>query len=336
MRPATLTAVLFVVLLNAANAQKFSILPQVGFENNRTSINYNDLSTFSPLGSQLSPKVSIRADYQFMKNHGVYAAVSSSRNVVTFNFSNPESALTNFDASPASMQLRLEGGYALKSNPLYFTKSKTVNTPAPPTYEKQLVKRSCGGQTYMVYKTVAKQQTIQTVEKGWYASVQPSVGAAYIPGIKSDLSSVQMMNQANYTYRAGNWNTALVAGTNIEIGKNVQKKFVIGVQYLKALGNMDSRTITTVSNGKEMVTTLKSKTSTWNLTAGIPISLGSKKPAVKPQPIVEQRIKVIEQKKVIEKKKEEPRQEKNVDNTRADAAGQANEFPLSIVRSINK
>ena len=46
MRTAALTLLSFVAFGYAAKAQKFSLLPQVGFENSKTKIQYNNLFFF--------------------------------------------------------------------------------------------------------------------------------------------------------------------------------------------------------------------------------------------------------------------------------------------------
>jgi hypothetical protein len=299
MRPATLTSLLFVVFINAATAQKFSLLPQVGFENNYTSLSVNNQAFFNPLGSQITPRAALRMDYKLMKNHGLYLAASTSRSAVTMNFRNAESTMSNFTASAGKTNLRLEGGYKLSSKPMYFTKSKTITQPVQNIYQRSEERRGCGGYSRSdgFHKTAPAQRITQVVEKGYYVSIQPSIGAAYIPSVRSTLAVKNGGSGTIYEYEAGNWTTAVVAGTSIELGRNVEKKLVMTLQYVKGIGNLNQTSITTLSNGKELVNTLNSKTSGWNLTAGIPISLGKKKEALKP---------VIQQ---VTPKREEPKRE---------------------------
>src|SRR5215475_5937641 len=111
MRAAALTLLCFVASVYAANSQRFSLLPQVGFENSKTNISYNHLSDFSPIGIKFSPQASLRLNYSSKQGHGFYLGVASSRSIVHFSFTDPESGMNNFKAVAGNMQLRLEGGY---------------------------------------------------------------------------------------------------------------------------------------------------------------------------------------------------------------------------------
>ena len=50
------TILLFVLISYGTNAQ-FSIQPQIGLENSRTSIKSDGFSSFSPMGMQLDPRL---------------------------------------------------------------------------------------------------------------------------------------------------------------------------------------------------------------------------------------------------------------------------------------
>ena len=97
MRTAMITGMI-AVFGYAASAQ-FSLLPQVGFENSRTNISYNNLRDFSPLGVKFSPQASLRMDYKFKKGHGPFLGLSSSRSLVSFSFSDPENGRNVFNAT---------------------------------------------------------------------------------------------------------------------------------------------------------------------------------------------------------------------------------------------
>jgi hypothetical protein len=57
--------------------------------------------------------------------------------------------------------------------------------------------------------------------------------------------------------------------------------FTIGINYLKGIGNLDTKTVTAIVGNKTTTATLKSATSSWNITAGIPITLTKNKTALK-------------------------------------------------------
>lgn len=109
--------------------------------------------------------------------------------------------------------------------------------------------------------------------------IQPSLGMAYIPGTGSDLVATNNNGSAGYQYRAGNWNTALLAGTAFEFGKNNTRQFTVSVNYFKGLGNLGTETLTTQNSGKTVITNFESAASGWNLRVGIPFSLTQRKQA---------------------------------------------------------
>jgi hypothetical protein len=83
MRPVISTLLLFLVFGYVTHAQ-LSIVPQIGMENTRTSVSYNDQNAFVPLGGQLSPQLALRMDYKFKQQHGPFLGVSTSRSVVFY------------------------------------------------------------------------------------------------------------------------------------------------------------------------------------------------------------------------------------------------------------
>jgi hypothetical protein len=111
--------------------------------------------------------------------------------------------------------------------------------------------------------------------------IQPSVGAAFIPSVKQSLVTNPQGSQTSYEYRAGNWNSALVTGAGFEFGTSAQRKFTISINYLKGLGNLDTRTLTTTTGAKTVTTDFKSAASGWNIKLGVPISLNKPKTVVK-------------------------------------------------------
>src|SRR4051812_39643916 len=117
-------ALLLCVMLGfAANAQKFTLLPQVGFESFKTSLQYNNLQSFTPKNVQLAPRLGLRADYAFKKIGGPYLGISTSRSSVAVNFASPESGMNIAKISNGAMNLRLEAGYQVNSKPFYFNKA---------------------------------------------------------------------------------------------------------------------------------------------------------------------------------------------------------------------
>src|SRR6187402_1415697 len=138
---------LFIVSAITMNAQKLSLTPQVGFENSRTSVNYNNLGSFAPLGGEFNPQVSLRLDYKFKQGFGPYIGVSTSRSGVLYNFNDVENGMNLYNATKANMQVRLEAGYQFTTKPILFNKAKK-STATSSSKTKSSNKSSCGSYSY--------------------------------------------------------------------------------------------------------------------------------------------------------------------------------------------
>jgi hypothetical protein len=284
MRTAAFTLFCFVAFGYAANSQRFSLLPQVGFENSKTAISYNDLKSFSPMGVKFSPQASLRLNYTSKQGHGFFVGVASSRSIVSFSFSDPENGMNNFAATADNLQLRLEGGYQFNSKPIALNKSKQSATNTKRTCGAYS-RGNCSGRSASPYRcgnksNKAKQPQLSKNKSSW-VRIQPSVGLGFIPSVKTDVIETTKAGQTTYEYRAGNWNTALIAGTGFEFGRKSTRLFTVSINYFKGLGNMGDRTITSEGIAKQTVTTLNSDVSGWNMRVGIPFSLNGKKSAAK-------------------------------------------------------
>ena len=289
MRNATLTILCFVAIGYAANAQKFSLLPQVGFENSKTKISLNDFRSFSPSGVKFSPQASLMLNYSSKQGHGFFAGVASSRSIVSFSFTDPENAINNFIATTGNMQLRLEGGYLFNSKPISLRSKQSSKQTANNVAKKSCGSYSSGGSCMRSYyssrccsgnSNKSKQTGLSKKENSW-VRIQPSVGMGFIPAVKTDVTTKLQNGQTIYQYNAGNWKTAVVAGAGFEFGKGNTRQFTVSVNYVKGIGNLDDQTISSVSGGKQVTTTLKSSVSGWNMKVGIPFTLWSKKPETK-------------------------------------------------------
>jgi len=224
-------------------------------------------------------------DYKFKQGHGLFAGIATSHSVVSYNFSDLETGGKVYNASPGDMKLRFEGGYQFSTRPIYFNKSGSASNSAKSQPQTNAVRKSCGGSLkYYCGKSSDKAMSYaKTKNKGWYMSIQPSLGLALAPIGESTISTSADASQNNYSYKAGNWNTAITAGTGFEFGKNKQRMFTIGINYLKGIGNLDTRTVTATIGNKTTTAMLKSAASSWNITAGIPITLTKSKTALKPK-----------------------------------------------------
>jgi hypothetical protein len=289
MRTAALTLLCFVVFGYAMNAQRFSLLPQVGFENSKTNINYNHLNSFSPTGVKFTPQASLRLNYASKQGHGFFLGAATSRSVVSFSFTDPENGMNDFIANTGNMRVRLEGGYQFNSKAISLNRAKQS---AAKSKEKTEAKKNCG--TYSEKSNCQKsyssagcsrnsnksKQTSLTKSKGSWVRIQPSVGMGFIPAVQTDVVTKTQNSQTTYEYRAGNWQTALITGAAFEFGKRNTRQFTVSVNYFKGIGNLNTQTLTTSNGVKSVTTNLQSSVSGWNMRVGIPFSL-AKRPAVK-------------------------------------------------------
>jgi hypothetical protein len=262
----------------------------VGFENSKTSINYNDLGSFSPLNGQFSPQISLRLDYKFKQGFGPYIGASTSRSVVLYSFSDIENGMSLYNATKANMQLRLEAGYQFTTNQLFFNKARSsANTST--SKKKTENKGSCG--SYSSRNSCSKSYSsnsnrcqgksntakkIASKNKGGWVRLQPSAGIGFIPSPKTDVITKTQGGQTTYEYRAGNWNTAFMTGMGFEFGRNKQRLVNVSVNYFTGIGNMSKQTVSGVSGTKTSYANLESKVSGWSMRIGIPFALAEKKP----------------------------------------------------------
>lgn len=281
MRSLTLAGLLFIAC--AMSAQRFSLTPQVGFESSKTSVNYNNLGSFSPLGGEFNPQVSLRLDYKFKQGFGPYLDVSTSRSVVSYSFSDIENGMNLYSATKANMQMRLEAGYQFTTAPIFFNKARSAST----SKTKSQNKRSCGNYSSRSHCSKdnasrsnhcqSKSSSAKKAEpKGGWLRLQPSVGIGYIPSPKTDIISKTQGGETIYEYRAGNWNTALVTGMGFEFGRNKQRLVNVSVNYFTGIGNMSRQNIVSTSGNKTSAASLESRASGWNMRVGIPFTLSDK------------------------------------------------------------
>lgn len=286
MRKAALASLVFVACGIATNAQ-LSVTPRVGIEKASTCVKYNNTSRISPMGSNYSPQVGLRMDYLIKKSHGPFVGVSTNRSVVTYEFINPETGDKDFTASQGDWKLRLEAGYQLSSKPIAL--GKAAKQPAAKTPE--VLQSPCAGRKMMLANAAAAKKPVMNLR------LQPYAGMAFVPNPQTAISSAFRSNETVYQYSAGNWTSAIITGINLAFAKGNANKFVIGLQYLQGIGNLNEETLTTQLDNKQLNTQLSSSASVWSVTVGMPLSFSKSKPAAL-QSKVETPAKVMEPVKV--------------------------------------
>ena len=281
-----MTGILFIATIAMNAQQRLSLTPQVGFENSKTSINYNNLGSFSPLNGEFSPQISLRLDYKFKQGFGPYIGASTSRSVVLYSFNDIENGMSLYNATRANMQLRFEAGYQFTTNQLFFNKPGSSASKT-----KAEGKSSCG--SYSSHNCCAKNFSSSSgrcqsknnparktagKKMGTWVRLQPSAGIGFIPSPKTDVITKTQGGQTVYEYRAGNWNAAFMTGMGFELGRNKQRLVNVSVNYFTGISNMGKQTVSGVSGTKTSYANLQSNASGWNMRIGIPFTLAEKRP----------------------------------------------------------
>jgi hypothetical protein len=283
MRKAALTGLVFVACGFATNAQ-FSVTPRVGIEQAFTCVKYNNTSCINPMNANFSPQVAFRADYLINKRHGPFVGVASNRSLVTYEFTNPETGDKEFTSSHGDWKLRLEAGYQVSSKAISLGRTAKKATSSMPLK----VESPCAARKMMLAQAAVAKKPVMNMR------IQPYAGMAFVPNPQNALATAMRSNETVYQYSAGNWTSAFITGVNFAFAKGDVNKYVIGVQYLQGIGNMNNETLSSPLDGKELNTQLSSSASAWNITIGMPLNFTKNKPAVqkaaapqKPAPAVQ-------------------------------------------------
>ena len=266
MKSTVLTVCLFLIAGTVCHAQ-LSFLPQVGFEQSRTCINYNELSTSGVSGNF---RANLKADYRLKGGHGPYVSLGTSPAPMNFAFSNTGSLMENYQSVKNNLQFRLETGYQYTSSPISLSKKKSTAAPTENTevvQEPVAQKKSCGSSTYKPNcRDKKKSNKSSTGNYGLNMRLQPSLGVAYIPANNDAITETP----TGFQY-ASAWKTAIVPSMGFEFANGKQRFLTLNVFYTKPLGVQDE-SVTTFSGSKAVTTNISPAASTWGITAGVPFS----------------------------------------------------------------
>jgi hypothetical protein len=275
---------LFAFISYASTAQ-FSILPQLGMETLRTTIQSGDFASFSPAGLQFAPRLSLRAAYNLKSGQGAFLGIATGSPAMQFKFADPKTAREAYTTATKDLQLRLEAGYQFTSKSITLKKStntKVVNARNyAPIYgqNESSTGRSCAGRHMSCgMRSAASRASNATAvaaqkDNGVYLRIKPALGVTLAPaqgGVSTEMSA----GGTTYNYIAGS-NTALIAGTAFEIGKRNEPGLVLSINYLRGLSN-NTQTITSSDVLKPTVTTFSSMASGFNISVGVPLSFKKK------------------------------------------------------------
>ena len=265
MKPAAISTMLFLLMASSAYSQ-FTLVPQIGFDRSKTTVEQNGLYQFSPLNSKTSFKASLRTDYRFRSGHGAYAGIGTAPAVIDLKFIDPGTAWNTAKASTSGMQFKLEAGYQYNLKPFAIGKG-SVNKPAAASTRK----KSCG--TYQ-YKTSCgnKKSAPAKAKQATTLSLQPSMGLVFVPSMYDNIETTG----SKYKYVSDQSGFALAPAIGFEFGKGSKRIMTVNVQYAKSIGEQAKGMIETDNNGKPAFNQFHSSTSSWSLSVGVPITLQKK------------------------------------------------------------
>jgi len=276
MRKAALTSLVFVACGFATNAQ-LSVTPKVGIEQAFNCVKYNNTSCINPISPNISPQISVRADYLFNKVHGPFVGIASNRSLVTYEFTNPETGYKEFTSSQGDWKLRLEAGYQVSSKPISLGKKAKPTTPNVSTENLS----PCAAARMRATMAAVPQKPVMNLR------IQPYAGMAFVPNPEQAITTAVQSGETVYQYNVGNYTSAFITGVNLAFAKGSVNKYVIGIQYLKGIGNMNTETLTTSMENKLLTTHLSSSSAAWNINVGIPLSFTkNKQPTAAPAKVV--------------------------------------------------
>lgn len=267
------TALLLVIAVYgyAANAQ-LTLRPQAGIEVPTTKVSYNNLPSFKP-ECQSAAQFGLHADYQFKGGFGPFVGVFTHQPLVTYNFTDPETGMTNYTAAEGERKVQLQAGLQYSTKPISLGKKTTAVAPKQETTSE--VKSGCRRYSSGCHKKSTDVQNSASQKSAWTVRLQPSAGLAYLPSSVEDIETINSGTQTSYTYNAGNVKTEFIVGLGFEFARNKTKFLSLSINYFKGLGNSET-ILTTQSTGKTVTTTLNSKLSGWNASIGVPISFTKK------------------------------------------------------------
>ncbi|HMJ48149.1 MAG TPA: hypothetical protein VK498_12520 [Ferruginibacter sp.] len=265
------TITLLLILVGCAANAQFSLQPQIGLENSKTTIHSNESGSFSP-GMKFAPRLGLLMNYSFKSGHGGFFGISTNSQAAELKFADPQSILSNYTISGKSLQPVLEGGYQFRSKPISLGSCHSAASSSSNSCKN---KSSCAGKIShcqnISMSHCSKPSSKSNVSgKTLYMRIIPAAGIVYKPTGAGKIESETKNGQTTYEYNA-DARTALKAGTSFEFGSLNRPKFVISINYLKNLGNSEE-TINSVSNGKTQATTFRTRSSAFNVSLGFPLN----------------------------------------------------------------
>jgi hypothetical protein len=242
--------VIIVLLLPVASfAQQLTVTPQVGIQSANTKIGFNN-SPYTALNRTAVPYLGARFVYESKRGHGPDLNLAMGTTTNTYQINEPSSPFLGMFNSAQTDIFRIEGGYQWNSKPVYFKRIWNNN--------------------------ISAEEFARMEKKGWFVRFQPFVGIGYNLRNGNGYEQHNISHGTITTYPGGS-NFVFSSGLSMEFGKNEKKKFSLSFNYVAGLNGGQSTIIDRTINGVNYQTHLYNRSSGFNVTLGVPLTLWSKK-----------------------------------------------------------
>jgi hypothetical protein len=230
-------------------AQELVLTPQVGVQSSNTKVGYNNSPYFLP-SRAATGLAGFRLTYQSKKGHGPYIGFGLATTTTTYKLADPVNKYSSYQGAMTDI-FRIEGGYQWNTKPIYL---------------KRIWDNHMSADEFARLKN-----------KGWSVRIQPYAGfGMQLRNGNTGYETVQTNDGSITTYYGKrNWN--ITTGLNFEFGKNDKKKFTLGFSFIQGLGGMQTTVIDRTYNGTNYQTQLYNRSSGFNVTLGIPLTLWKKR-----------------------------------------------------------
>jgi hypothetical protein len=238
-----LTAPLFI------NAQEIVVTPQIGIQSSGTKTTFNNSPFYRPADNSTA-SIGLRLAYQSKKGHGPFVGVALASTTTNYSVVDASGNYLGYQIGGRNV-VRTQLGYQWNTKRLYF---------------KRLWDNS-----------LSREEFDKLAKKGWYVRFQPYAGVGMDFGIDNS-SHGFMPNTSGYVYSPIYKHTAhFTAGLNLEFGRNDKKKFTLGIGYMRQIGDPHYTQLTQTVNGNTYTSYWHNRTSTFNVTLGVPLTIWKKR-----------------------------------------------------------
>jgi hypothetical protein len=230
-------------------AQQLTVTPQVGIQSSNTKIGFNNSPYTAPYRTEV-PYLGARFVYESKRGHGPYLNFSMGTNTNTYQVSSPSSPYLGSFSLARTDLFRIEGGYQWNTKPLYFKRIWNNN--------------------------ISAEEFARMEKKGWHVRFQPFIGVGY--NLRNGTPYEHyMIDHGTVTTYSSSGNFVLSSGLMLEFGKNDKRKFSLSFNYVAGLNGGQSTIIDRTINGVNYQTHLYNRSSGFNVTLGVPLTLFGKK-----------------------------------------------------------